>query len=140
MREENGEEKTFTVSTASLPYLTRPGRLIYKLVGGKTRYDSHHLTGKPVIGGEFSYGVSNAWSLYGGSQLNGYYQALAVGLGRDLFPLALFPLISLSPLLILKIRSDEGALIESTMLNPLMICVRILHLQATVLPIKTTGR
>ncbi|EOY8496954.1 TPA: fimbria/pilus outer membrane usher protein [Providencia stuartii] len=85
VREENGEEKTFTVSTASLPYLTRPGRLIYKLVGGKTRYDSHHLTGKPVIGGEFSYGVSNAWSLYGGSQLNGYYQALAVGLGRDLF-------------------------------------------------------
>ncbi|SUC77947.1 Outer membrane usher protein papC precursor [Providencia stuartii] len=79
VREENGEEKTFTVSTASLPYLTRPGRLIYKLVGGKTRYDSHHLTGKPVIGGEFSYGVSNAWSLYGGSQLNGYYQALAVG-------------------------------------------------------------
>ncbi|WP_163362010.1 fimbria/pilus outer membrane usher protein, partial [Klebsiella aerogenes] len=30
VREENGEEKTFTVSTASLPYLTRPGRLIYK--------------------------------------------------------------------------------------------------------------
>lgn len=85
VREENGEEKIFTVSTASLPYLTRPGRLIYKLVGGKTRYDSYHLTGKPVIGGEFSYGVSNAWSLYGGSQLNGYYQALAVGLGRDLF-------------------------------------------------------
>ncbi|MEX6315412.1 fimbria/pilus outer membrane usher protein [Providencia manganoxydans] len=42
------------------------------------------MTGKPVIGGEFSYGVSNAWSLYGGTQLNGYYQTIAVGIGRDL--------------------------------------------------------
>lgn len=84
VREEDGEEKKFSVSTASLPYLTRPGRVVYKLVGGKTRYDGRHMTGKPVIGGEFSYGVSNAWSLYGGTQLNGYYQTIAVGIGRDL--------------------------------------------------------
>ncbi len=85
IREENGEERTFSLNTASLPYLTRPGRFIYKLVGGKTRYDSHSLTGTPVVGGEASYGLSNAWSLYGGSQLNTDYQAVAVGLGRDLF-------------------------------------------------------
>ncbi|MEX9754371.1 fimbria/pilus outer membrane usher protein [Providencia vermicola] len=85
VREENGEEKKFSISTASLPYLTRPGRLIYKLVGGKTRYDGRHLTGQPIIGGEFSYGVSNTWSVYGGTQANGYYQTLALGLGRDLF-------------------------------------------------------
>ncbi|MEY0199613.1 fimbria/pilus outer membrane usher protein, partial [Providencia manganoxydans] len=71
VREENGEEKKFSLSTASLPYLTRPGRIIYKLVAGKTRYYGHNLTGKPVVGGELSYGLSNAWSLYGGSQLNG---------------------------------------------------------------------
>lgn len=84
VREEDGEEKKFSVSTASLPYLTRPGRVIYKLVGGKTRYDGRHMTGQPVIGGELSYGVSNAWSLYGGTQLNAYYQTVAVGIGRDL--------------------------------------------------------
>lgn len=85
VREENGEEKKFSISTASLPYLTRPGRIIYKLVAGKTRYDGHNLTGKPVIGGELSYGLSNAWSLYGGSQLNSDYQTAAIGIGRDLF-------------------------------------------------------
>lgn len=85
IREENGEEKKFSISTASLPYLTRPGRLIYKLVMGKTRYDGHHLTGKLVFSGEFSYGLSNAWSLYGGTQFNSDYQATAIGIGRDLF-------------------------------------------------------
>lgn len=85
VREENGDEKKFTINTASLPYLTRPGRFVYKLVAGKTRYDGHNLTGKPVVGGELSYGLSNEWSLYGGSQLNSDYQTVAMGIGRDLF-------------------------------------------------------
>ncbi|SPY99677.1 fimbrial outer membrane usher protein [Proteus mirabilis] len=75
----------FSLNTASLPYLTRPGRLVYKLVMGKTRYDNHRVTGSPVIGGEFSYGLNNAWSLYGGSQLNKNYKSFAIGIGRDLF-------------------------------------------------------
>ncbi|MBN6345263.1 fimbria/pilus outer membrane usher protein, partial [Escherichia coli] len=70
IREDNGEERKFTISTATLPYLTRPGQIRYKLVGGKTRYADHRLTGDSAIGGEISYGVSNAWSLYGGSQLS----------------------------------------------------------------------
>lgn len=85
VREENGDEKKFSISTASLPYLTRPGRIVYKVATGKTRYNGHNLTGKPVISGELSYGLSNAWSLYGGSQLNEDYQATALGIGRDLF-------------------------------------------------------
>ncbi|SUC20305.1 fimbrial outer membrane usher protein [Proteus mirabilis] len=43
------------------------------------------MTGSPVIGGEFSYGLNNAWSLYGGSQLNKNYKSFAIGIGRDLF-------------------------------------------------------
>lgn len=85
VREENGEEKKFSINTASLPYLTRPGRLIYKFVAGKTRHNGHQLKGKPVASGELSYGLSNEWSLYGGSQLNADYQTAAVGVGRDLF-------------------------------------------------------
>ncbi|WP_432807508.1 fimbria/pilus outer membrane usher protein [Proteus hauseri] len=84
IREDNGEERKFTISTATLPYLTRPGQVRYKLVGGKTRYDDHKLTGDTVIGGEVSYGVSNAWSVYGGSQLSQNYQSIALGIGRDL--------------------------------------------------------
>lgn len=85
VREENGEEKKFSLNTASLPYLTRPGRLIYKLAAGKTRYAAHDLTGSPVAAGEFSYGLTNAWSLYGGAQVSKDYQSAAIGIGRDLF-------------------------------------------------------
>lgn len=35
IREDNGEERKFTISTATLPYLTRPGQIRYKLVGVK---------------------------------------------------------------------------------------------------------
>ncbi|NBM87971.1 fimbria/pilus outer membrane usher protein [Proteus sp. G2661] len=87
VREENGDEKKFSLSTASLPYLTRPGRTLYKFVKGKTRYEAHKVTGKPVMAGEFSYGLSNAWSLYGGTQLSVDYQTVAAGIGRDLFAL-----------------------------------------------------
>ncbi|MDR2225282.1 MAG: fimbria/pilus outer membrane usher protein [Providencia sp.] len=85
VREEDGEEKKFSLNTASLPYLTRPGRFIYKMAVGKTRYDRHYVIGKPAGSGEFSYGLSNAWSLYGGLQLSGNYQAISLGIGRDLF-------------------------------------------------------
>ncbi|OBU09627.1 fimbria/pilus outer membrane usher protein [Morganella psychrotolerans] len=85
VREENGEERKFSINTASLPYLTRPGRLIYKLAAGKTRYNAHDLAGSPVAAGELSYGLTNAWSLYGGAQISKDYQSAAIGIGRDLF-------------------------------------------------------
>lgn len=85
VREENGEEKKFSLNTASLPYLTRPGRLIYKLAAGKTRYNAHDLSGSPVATGELSYGLTNTWSVYGGTQISKDYQSAAIGVGRDLF-------------------------------------------------------
>lgn len=85
IREENGEERKFSVNTASLPYLTRPGRLNYKFATGKTRYNNHDMTGNPVMSGELSYGLSNAWSLFGGAQLSEDYKTVAIGIGRDLF-------------------------------------------------------
>ncbi|WAY98569.1 fimbria/pilus outer membrane usher protein, partial [Serratia marcescens] len=39
----------------------------------------------PLFGtGEFSWGVSNGWSLYGGGLFGGDYNAAALGIGRDL--------------------------------------------------------
>ncbi|OKP49468.1 fimbrial assembly protein [Serratia marcescens] len=84
VEEQDGSVQAFKMSTASIPYLTRPGSLRYKLAVGKPSDMDHRYRG-PVFGtGEFSWGVSNGWSLYGGALLGGDYNALALGIGRDL--------------------------------------------------------
>ncbi|GKX62851.1 outer membrane usher protein PapC [Pragia fontium] len=83
--EQNGEERTFSVSTASVPYLTRPGQVRYQLIGGRPSTWEHDLQGQTFVAGEISWGVSNAWSVYGGGTVSQDYQAAALGIGRDLF-------------------------------------------------------
>ncbi|HGM7153816.1 TPA: outer membrane usher protein [Serratia marcescens] len=84
VEEQDGSVQAFKMSTASIPYLTRPGSLRYKLAAGKPSDFDHRYRG-PLFGtGEFSWGVSNGWSLYGGALLGGDYNALALGIGRDL--------------------------------------------------------
>ncbi|MEL5682467.1 outer membrane usher protein [Serratia nevei] len=84
VEEQDGSVQAFTMSTASIPYLTRPGSLRYKLALGKPSDLDHRYRG-PLFGtGEFSWGVSNGWSLYGGGLFGGDYNAAALGIGRDL--------------------------------------------------------
>ncbi|HGM7741152.1 TPA: fimbria/pilus outer membrane usher protein, partial [Serratia marcescens] len=83
--EQNGDVQTFSVSTASVPYLTRPGQVRYQLVTGRPSTWGHDIEGPVFANGEASWGISNSWSLYGGSTLSDDYQALALGVGRDLF-------------------------------------------------------
>ncbi|SFC06007.1 fimbria/pilus outer membrane usher protein [Pragia fontium] len=83
--EQNGEERKFSVSTASVPYLTRPGQVRYQLIGGRPSTWDHDLQGQTFVAGEISWGVSNAWSVYGGGTVSQDYQAAALGVGRDLF-------------------------------------------------------
>ncbi|HIE4802164.1 TPA: outer membrane usher protein [Serratia marcescens] len=84
VEEQDGSVQEFRMSTASIPYLTRPGSVRYKLAAGKPSDLDHRYRG-PLFGtGEFSWGVSNGWSLYGGALLGGDYNALALGIGRDL--------------------------------------------------------
>ncbi|TNV16824.1 PapC/FimD family outer membrane usher protein [Buttiauxella sp. B2] len=82
--EQDGREKTFQVDTAYVPYLTRPGQIRYKLVSGRSRNYEHTTEGPVFAAGEASWGISNIWSLYGGGIVAGDYNALAVGVGRDL--------------------------------------------------------
>ncbi|QGH61592.1 outer membrane usher protein [Serratia proteamaculans] len=82
--EQDGSVQTFQVDTASVPYLTRPGMVRYKFATGKPSDFAHHSQG-PLFGtGEFSWGINNGWSMYGGALLAGAYNALALGIGRDL--------------------------------------------------------
>ncbi|WP_213793646.1 outer membrane usher protein [Klebsiella aerogenes] len=106
IEEQSGEVRTFTINTSDIPYLTRPGTVRYKLALGKpegydykyygsdtqgeythdTYTDMHHTYGAPIFAaGESSWGIDSGWSLYGGFIGSQDYNALSLGLGRDLF-------------------------------------------------------
>ncbi|WP_406902934.1 outer membrane usher protein [Serratia marcescens] len=87
IEEQDGNVQEFVMNTSNIPYLTRPGSVRFKLATGKPSDFEHHSRG-PLFGtGEFSWGVSNGWSLYGGALLGGDYNALSLGVGRDLLAL-----------------------------------------------------
>lgn len=87
VEEQDGSVQEFVMNTANIPYLTRPGAVRFKVAAGKPSDWQHHSRG-PVFGtGEFSWGVSNGWSLYGGALAGGDYNALSLGIGRDLMAL-----------------------------------------------------
>ncbi|WP_447872180.1 outer membrane usher protein [Serratia fonticola] len=87
VEEQDGSVREFTVNTASIPYLTRPGSLRYKVAAGRPTDWKHNVNGPLFATGEFSWGVSNGWSLYGGGVGGDDYDALALGVGRDLMML-----------------------------------------------------
>jgi outer membrane usher protein PapC len=87
VEELDGSVQQFEVSTASVPYLTRPGAVRYKLAAGKPSKWGHSLVGPMFTTGEASWGISNGWTLYGGGVAGGHYNAASVGLGRDLYAL-----------------------------------------------------
>ncbi|HDU5652565.1 TPA: outer membrane usher protein [Klebsiella aerogenes] len=84
VQEQDGSIRTWQVNTASIPYLTRPGTVRYKISAGKPSNGSHHLTDARFLSAELSDGISNGWSLFGGGMFAGDYNALALGIGRDL--------------------------------------------------------
>lgn len=85
VEEQDGSVSSFQVNTANIPYLTRPGYVRYNISGGKPSNYDHKLLGPSFLSGDFSWGVSNAWSLYGGLQSAGKeYTASSIGIGRDL--------------------------------------------------------
>ena len=84
IEEQNGSVQEYQVDTANLPYLTRPGQIQYKLSMGKPSNTDRHSDGDNFASGEFSWGVSNGWSLFGGSLNSKNYNALSIGIGRDL--------------------------------------------------------
>lgn len=85
--EQDGSEQHYQVNTASIPYLTRPGMVRYKMSAGRPDDLLHHSAGPMFATGEFSWGVNNGWSLYGGGMLLEKYIALSLGVGRDLMAL-----------------------------------------------------
>lgn len=84
VEEQDGSVQEFQMNTASIPYLTRPGSVLFKIAGGRPNNMEHETEGQGFVTGEFSWGVSNGWSLFGGGIAAGDYNALSLGVGRDL--------------------------------------------------------
>ena len=83
VEEQDGSVQTFSVDTATIPYLTRPGRVRYKFASGKPAAKSTKRRALRLPPAN-SLGISNGWSMYGGGLAAGNYKALSMGLGRDL--------------------------------------------------------
>ncbi len=84
VEEQDGSVQTFSINTANIPYLTRPGSIRYKLATGRPSDIDRGISDSVFASGEFSWGVSNGWSLYGGLLGSNHYAALSSGIGRDL--------------------------------------------------------
>ena len=87
VEEQDGSVQTFKLNTAGVPYLTRPGQVRYKLATGRPSSLQYGADGNLFGTGEFSWGVSNGWSLFGGAITDKYYRAATIGAGRDLLAL-----------------------------------------------------
>lgn len=87
VEEQDGTLQTYQVNTANIPYLSRPGAVRYKLHSGKAGSQPRETDGPLFASGEFSWGISNGWSMLGGAMLSQDYNALALGVGRDLLAL-----------------------------------------------------
>ncbi|MBP6860747.1 MAG: fimbria/pilus outer membrane usher protein [Neisseriaceae bacterium] len=81
---DDGRLETFEVSTASIPYLTRPGQIRYNVSIGRPSDFNHDIEGPLIATGDFSWGASNSWSLFGGAVASEDYNSVAMGIGRDL--------------------------------------------------------
>ncbi|MEB0046567.1 MULTISPECIES: outer membrane usher protein [unclassified Pseudomonas] len=84
VEEQDGSVHKFQINTAGVPYLTRPGQVRYKLAAGRPSNLQYGSGGDFFGTGEFSWGISNGWSLLGGGITDNNYRALSVGVGRDL--------------------------------------------------------
>lgn len=85
VEEQNGSVQEYQVNATSIPYLARPGSFRYKISAGRPSNEDRQTIGSMFASGEFSWGVSNNWSLFAGSLNNHDYNAFSIGLGRNLY-------------------------------------------------------
>lgn len=113
VEEQDGSVGEYTVNTSSIPYLTRPGSVRYKLAAGRPVDRRHHSQGPIFATGEYSWGVSNGWSLYGGALAGVNYSAISLGIGKDLMALGALSLDATQSRTRLKGIGEDNRKIET---------------------------
>jgi len=90
VKETDGSEQHFVVPYASVPVLQREGRFKYSLTGGRYRSYDDSVEKTPFLQGTGIYGLPYDITLYGGMQTSQYYDALAIGTGKNIGDLGAF--------------------------------------------------
>ncbi|PJX32793.1 fimbrial protein [Klebsiella sp. A-Nf5] len=81
---DGGGTQHFTVPYSMVPLLQREKRLKYEAVAGRYRNGDSDKNAPFFVQGTLARGFGNGVTLYGGTQIAGRYQSLAVGAGRNL--------------------------------------------------------
>ncbi|MCU6670726.1 fimbrial biogenesis outer membrane usher protein [Enterobacteriaceae bacterium H4N4] len=84
VKETDGSAQHFVVPYASVPVLQREGRFKYSLTGGRYRSYDHSVKETPFLQGTGIYGLPYDITAYGGMQTSQYYDALALGTGKNI--------------------------------------------------------
>ncbi|WP_241119188.1 fimbria/pilus outer membrane usher protein [Achromobacter xylosoxidans] len=88
LRESDGTKRSWQVSTASVPFMTRKGNLRYQVSLGRPLFggpSGNHVAKPRFMAGEATWGAFNNTSLYGGLIVtDDNYQALALGAGQNM--------------------------------------------------------
>ncbi|MEF3102592.1 fimbrial biogenesis outer membrane usher protein [Raoultella terrigena] len=82
--EADGSEQHFSVPFASLPVLQREGRIKYAFTAGQYRSYNSSVDKTPFGQISVILGLPYGFTFYGGLQESSKYQALAVGLGKNM--------------------------------------------------------
>lgn len=84
VKETDGSEQHFVVPFASIPVLQREGRFKYSLTGGQYRSYDDNVEKTPFLQGTAIYGLPYGFTAYGGLQASKYYDALGLGVGKNI--------------------------------------------------------
>ncbi|MCE9992364.1 fimbrial biogenesis outer membrane usher protein [Enterobacter asburiae] len=84
VKETDGSEQHFVVPYASVPVLQREGRFKYSLTAGRYRSYDDDVEKTPFLQGTAMYGLPWGLTAYGGVQGSKYYDALALGIGKNI--------------------------------------------------------
>jgi outer membrane usher protein len=84
IREENGNERTFTQPFSAAPTMIRQGQMQFAITGGEYASESPSAKRARFAQGEVVYGVLNGTTLYAGAIGAEHYAALALGSGQSL--------------------------------------------------------
>jgi len=83
VEEKDGNPQRYTVPYSTVPLLQREGRMKYDLVAGDYRSGNDDQDTPFFTQGTLIAGLSNGYTLYGGTQLASRYSAIALGAGKN---------------------------------------------------------
>ena len=84
IKEADGSTQIFYVPYSTVPVLQRAGYTRYSFAAGEYRSGNDQQGSPRFFQGNVMHGLKRGWTPYGGAQLSQKYQAINLGLGKDL--------------------------------------------------------